>query len=146
MLRDSGGLDPALKNSVLQLLLIGIGYGPGGLLLQDVRFPEGDSPVQEEPKPGPHGMGAGFHDHKLPLGDGFQLVRRHQGPLCHLQSLGFILPGTDVAGEGCAAAHGFGQDLGGLTLRRKTAKNCVLRIVDYDLRTLFSIVFLQLCQ
>ena len=89
-------------------------------------------------------MGTCLHNNKLPLGDRLQLIRGHERPLRHLQSLRFILSHTDISRKRGAAAQGLGQHLSGLGVWRETAKNRVLDVILDDLRSLFSIVFLQL--
>ena len=49
-----------------------------------VWFLKGDPPLQEKPQTGTHGMATGFHHNELSLGEGFQLVRRHQRLSSHL--------------------------------------------------------------
>lgn len=61
-----------------------------------VLLPEGDAPVQKQPQPGLHWMGACLHDHERTLGNGFQLIGCHKRTLHHLQRLvGFALPLAD---------------------------------------------------
>ena len=84
-------------------------------------------------------MGAGLHHHKLPFGDGLQLVRRHQRPGNHLKGLaGVILPATDGAAHHRAVAQGLGQHLCRLAVGCKAAEDGVLHVVLDDLRTLLA--------
>lgn len=89
-----------------------------------VLLPEGDAPIQKQPQTGLHGMGAGFHDHELPLGNGLQFVRCHERPLHHLQRLaGFAFSFADRAALYGLAAQRFGQHFRCLALRREATKN-----------------------
>ena len=108
---------------------------------------EGNAPIKEQPQLRLHGMCTGFHHHKATLGNGFQLIRRHQWTLYHLQALAeIVLPLTDRAAEYRAAAEGFGKLLCRLAVGGKAAEDSVLTVVGEDLRALFSIVLLQLRQ
>ena len=59
----------AAHDGKLQFLLIGIGHRAGRFFWDAVWLPEGDPPFQEQPQPGPHGVGAGFHDDEVTFGD-----------------------------------------------------------------------------
>ena len=92
-------------------------------------------------------MGACFHDDEVPLGDGLELVRGHEGPLDHLDALvGVVLPPGDGAAHHGAAAQSLGQHFGGLAVGGKAAEDGVLHIVHDDLRPFLAIVLLQLGQ
>ena len=92
-----------------------------------VRFPEGDAPVEEQPQPRPHRVGASFHHHELAFWDGLQLIRRHEGALRHLEGLAvFPLAPADRAGLHGVAAQRAGQFLGGLAVGCEAAENRVL--------------------
>ena len=84
-------------------------------------------------------MGAGFHDNEVPLWNGFELVRGHEGPFNHLQALaGIVFPSGDGAAHDGAAAQGLGEYLGGLAVRGKASKDGVLAVVCQDLRALLA--------
>ena len=92
-----------------------------------------------------HGMGAGLHHHKLSLWNGFQLIRRHECPLHHLQGLaGIVFPPGDGAGEDGAAAQGLGQHLRCLALGREAAEDGVLAVVLNNFASFSSVVFFKL--
>ena len=90
-------------------------------------------------------MRAGFHDNELSLRETFQLIRREQSALRHLQTLAVaVLSLTDGAGKDSPVAEGFGQRLRCLTVRRKAAKDGILTVIGYDLRALFSVILFEL--
>ena len=113
-----------------QLRLAGVVYLAGGPLWHLVGRPKGDSPLQEQPQAGLHGVGARFHNDEVPLGYGLELVRGHERPLNHLEALaGVVLPPGDGAAHDGAAAQGLGQHLGGLAVGGDASENGVLAIV-----------------
>ena len=118
-------LRPVTSNSGdLQLLPPGVVHLPLAMLRNLVGLPEGDSPVQEQPQPGPHGMRPGFYHDKLTLGDGLQLIRRHEGPFCHLEGLAvFSFAPADGAGLYCVTTQGLGKHVSGLAIGREAAKD-----------------------
>ena len=69
-------------------------------------------------------MSASFHDDKVSLRDGLELIRGHKRPLNHLETLAAIVlsPGDGTAHHG-AAAQGLGQHLRCLALRREAAED-----------------------
>ena len=84
-------------------------------------------------------MGACFHDDEVPLGDGLELVRGHEGPLDHLDALvGVALPPGDGAAHHGAAAQSLGQHFGGLAVGGKAAEDGVLAVIRQDLRPLLA--------
>ena len=88
-----------------------------------------------------------FHDHKAALGDGFQFVRRHEGPLHHLQALaGIVLTSADRAGQYRAAAQRLGELLRRLAVGGEAAEDGILAVIGQYLCPLSPIVFLQLRQ
>ena len=88
-----------------------------------------------------------FHDHKAAFGDGFQFVRRHEGPLHHLQALaGIILTPANRAGQYRAAAQRLGELLRRLAVGGEAAEDGILTVIGQYLRSLSPIVFLQLRQ
>ena len=88
-----------------------------------------------------------FHHHKAALGNGFQLVRRHQWTLYHLQALaGIVLPLTDRAAEHRAAAQRFGELLRRLTVGRKAAEDGILTVVSQYFCAFSAVILLQLRQ
>ena len=90
-------------------------------------------------------MGACFHDDEVPLGDGLELVRGHEGPLDHLEALvGVVLPPGDGAAHHGAAAQGLGQLHRRLAGRGETAEDVYLAVVHNDLRALLAVILLQL--
>jgi len=92
-------------------------------------------------------VGACFHDDEVPLGDGLELVRGHEGPLDHLEALvGVVLPPGDGAAHHGAAAQSLGQHFGGLAVGGKAAEDGVLAVIRQDLRPLLAVVLLQLGQ
>ena len=92
-------------------------------------------------------MGSGFHDDKLPLRDGLQLVRGHEGAFNHLEALaGVVLSPGDGATQDSAVAQCFGQYLGGLAVGGEAAEDGVLAVIRQDLRPLLAVVLLQLGQ
>ena len=92
-------------------------------------------------------MCACFHDDEVPLGDGLEFIRGHEGPLDHLEALaGVVLSPGDGATQDSAVAQCFGQHLGGLAVRGEAAENGVLAVIRQDLRPLLAIVLLQLGQ
>lgn len=129
----------SLNDGVLQLLPSGVVHPALAALRHLIGFPEGDPPVQEQPQPCPHGVGAGFHHHELPLGDGLQLVRGHKGPFRHLEGLAVLpLAPADGAGLHGVATQCLRQHLGRLAVGGKAAENGVLAVVLNDLRALLS--------
>ena len=67
--------------------------------------------------------------------------------LHHLQGLGVaVLALSHRAGQNRSAAQISGQHLCRLAVRGETAEDGVLTVIGEDFRTLFSVVFLQLCQ
>ena len=122
-----------------QFCLAGIVHLSGGLLRHLVGFPEGNPPLQEQPQAGLHGVCACFHDDEVPLGDGLELVRGHEGPLDHLEALaGVILPPGDGAAHHGAAAQSLREHFGGLAVGREAAEDSILRIISIILIILNS--------
>ena len=135
----------ACLDAPLQLLPAGVPDPPLGPLRGLVGFPEGDPPVQEEPQPGPHGVGPRLHHHELPLGQALELVRSQQGPLHHLEGPGAIpLSRAHRAGEDRPAAQGLGEGLRRLALGGEAAEDGVLDIIQDDLGPLLAVVLFQL--
>ena len=90
-------------------------------------------------------MCACFHDDEVPLGDGLEFIRGHEGALYHLEALaGIVLPPGDGTAHHGAAAQGLGQHLGGLAVWGKASEDGVLHIVHDDLRPFLAVVFLNL--
>lgn len=122
-----------LDDGGLQLLPPGVVHFPLTMIWRLVRVPEGDAPIQEQPQPCPHGVGAGFHHNKFTLGDGLQLVRRHKGPLHHLEGLTVLsFAPADGTGLDRIASQGSGQHIGGLAVGSEAAKDGGLAIVLDD--------------
>ena len=69
------------EDAPLQPLTAGISAPALSPFWHHIRLLKGNAPVQEEPQTRPHGMTACFHNDKLPLGDGFQLIRRIKAQL-----------------------------------------------------------------
>ena len=85
---------------------------------------KGNAPVEKQAQFCLHGMRPRFHDHKAALGDGFQFVRHHEGPLHHLQTLaGIVLTSADRAGQYRAAAQRLGELLRRLAVGSEAAEN-----------------------
>lgn len=59
----------AAHDGKLQFLLIGIGHRAGRFLRDAVRLPEDNPPLQKEPLPGLHGVGASLYDNEVTFGD-----------------------------------------------------------------------------
>ena len=122
-----------------QLRLAGVVDLPGCPLGHLVGLPKSDPPLQEQPQAGLHGMGPGFHDDEVSLGDGLELIRGHKGPFNHLEALaGIVLPPGDGTTHHGAAAQGLGQHLGGLAVWGKAAKNSILAVIRQDLCPLLA--------
>ena len=91
---------------------------------------EGNAPVQKQAQLCLHRMRPRFHDHKAALGDGFQFVRRHEGPLHHLQALAWIiLASADRAGQYRAAAQCLGELLRRLAVGGEAAEDGILAVI-----------------
>ena len=58
----------AAHDGKLQFLLIGIGHRAGRFLRDAVRLPEDNPPLQKEPLPGLHGVGASLYDNEVTFG------------------------------------------------------------------------------
>ena len=135
----------SFREIVLQIHTVGVVHSSVRSFRHGVWRSKGNAPIQEEPKPGPHRMRAGFHDDKAALGNGLQFVRRQQGALHHLEALaGVVLAPAHGAGEDGAAAQGFGQHFGSLAVGGKAAEDGVLAVVLNDLAALFPVVFFEL--
>ena len=91
-----------------------------------VGFSKGDSPIQEQPQTGAHGVSARLHNHKFTLGDSLQLIRRHKRTAHHLNGCAAVLPLVDGAALHGLVAQGFGQHFGSLALWSEAAKNRIL--------------------
>ena len=89
-----------------QRILVGIIDPSGRLFLHTVFLLEGDSPFEEQAQAGTHGVASGLLHDEAALGDGLELVRRHEWPLHHLERLAALLALTDGAGEHRAATGG----------------------------------------
>ena len=108
---------------------------------------EGNAPVEKQAQLCPHGVRPRFHDHKAAFGDGFQFVRRHEGPLHHLQALaGIILTPANRAGQYRAAAQRLGELLRRLAVGGEATEDGILAVIGQYLCPLSPIVFLQLRQ
>ena len=136
-----------LVDGVGQFRLVGVVDLPGGPLGYLVGLPKSDPPLQEQPQAGPHGMSASFHDDKVSLRDGLELIRGHKRPLNHLETLAAIVlsPGDGTAHHG-AAAQGLGQHLGGLAVGCEAAEDGVLAVIRQNLCPFLAVVLLQLGQ
>lgn len=111
------------EDGLLQIPSAGVGDLPLGTLRNLIGLPEPDAPVQEQPQLHPHGMHAGFHYDEAAFRHGFELVRRHEGPLHHLEGLaGIVFPPADGAAHDGSAAQRTGELLSRLTPRRKAAE------------------------
>ena len=108
---------------------------------------EGNAPIEKQLQLCLHGVCSGFHHHKAALGNGFQLVRRHQRTFHHLQALaGIVLPLTDRAAEYRAAAQRFGELFRRLTVGRKAAEDGILTVVSQYFCAFSAVILLQLRQ
>lgn len=87
-------------------------------------------------------MAAGFHHDKFSLGEGFQLIRRHQRLSGHLQRLaGVVFALIDITRLHGAAAQRLGQHLCCLAPGCEASEYGVLGVILYDLTTLLAVVF-----
>ena len=92
-------------------------------------------------------MCACFHDDEVPLGDGLEFIRGHEGALYHLEALaGIVLPPGDGTAHHGAAAQGLGQHLGGLAVGCEAAEDGVLAVIRQNLCPFLAVVLLQLGQ
>ena len=88
-------------------------------------------------------MGPGFHHDEFSLRETFQLVRREQRTLHHLQALAVaVFAAAYGTGKDCPAAEGFRERLRRLAVWREAAENRILAIIGYDLRALFAVILL----
>ena len=133
------------EDRCLQFLLAGVGHRPLGALGYLVGLVELDAPIQEQAKPHLHRMDAGLGHDKAALWHGLQLVGSHEGPLDHLQALGWVvLSPADGAAHHRAAPQGFRQFHRCLAGWGKSSGNQHLAVVHNDLRTLPAVVLLEL--
>ena len=92
-------------------------------------------------------MDAGLGHDKAALWHGLQLVGSHEGPLDHLQALGWVvLSPADGAAHHRAAPQGFRQFHRRLAGWGKSSGNQHLAVVHNDLRTLPAVVLLELAR
>ena len=131
----------------LQRLLVGIYHLSVRLFFYGIILTETDSPITKQPQFSPHGMGTGFHDHKITFGNRFQFIRRHQRTLNHLQGLaGIILAPADGAAHDGSGTHCLAQHFGGLAVGSETTKDGILAVIYDDFRTLLAIIFFKLTE
>lgn len=130
-------------NAVLDSLLLRVFHLTVSVLCHTVRMllVKLNAPFEEEFQVYPHRMDAGFHDNKITLRQGFQLVGCQQRTLNHLQALGgIVLRSADRSGHYRAAAECFGQGFRRAAVGREAAEQGDLRVVYNDFGAFLSVV------
>ena len=131
----------------MQPLLVRIGHRAAAVVGHLELLIERDAPLREQIQMRFHRMYAGFHDHELPARHGFQLVGRHERPLDHLHGLaGIVFAFGHRAGQHRPTAQRLGHGFRRAAVGRKAAKQRHLRVVHDDVRALFAVILLKLCQ
>ena len=134
-------------DSVLDLGCVAVVHLSLGFFGNRVFVLELYTPLEEQFQHRLHRVTAGFHDHEMSFGHGFQLVNGHKRTLDHLK-LAVVAVASCCSGErtreNCLLSEVRGHGFRSLAVWSEGAEQGTLAVIHDDLRTFFAVGFLEL--